>query len=126
LILPLSNGEIKKKMESLRNKIGSENSHVFFTKMSDANFSEEEIIDNIVTLLFAGYETTAYSLSRAIYELGKNVDKQQELRKSPELINPFIKHVLFNHPAGDITPVGNQTISEINVGDFTIPKTFIV
>ncbi|EIW78646.1 cytochrome P450 [Coniophora puteana RWD-64-598 SS2] len=52
-----------------------------------SRLTEQEIIDEMRTLLFAGYETSSISLSWALVELSKDQDNQRKLRQELEQFN---------------------------------------
>ncbi len=61
--------------------------------------SDETIIDNIITFLFAGHDTTAHSMAFTIYELCKNPDILQKVREE-------IDSVLGTDKIGDWSHMG--------------------
>ncbi|KAG5681840.1 hypothetical protein PVAND_011248 [Polypedilum vanderplanki] len=105
---------------------------------SKNNFTEEEIRDEMITFIYAGYETTAISLSSILLMLAMHKDVQQKVideideivSSNEEISNEtllkfsyvelVIKESLRLFPAAGIT--GRQSTEEIELADYTIPK----
>ena len=97
--------------------------------------SKEQVRDEMVTFLIAGYETTANTLQFLCAELGNNTDLQKELRKEcTSQLNhsqfkkwqqqlPFltatIKESMRLYPAAWI--IGRQSVEKDTLGNFDIP-----
>nr|WP_295870300.1 cytochrome P450 [uncultured Chitinophaga sp.] len=70
-------------------------------------------IGTAMTILLAGYETTATLLSNCIYELCLNTDLQHTLRRSPDNIPQFILEVLRLRPS--IVSMYRKVKRDINI-----------
>ncbi|MFO7583184.1 MAG: cytochrome P450 [Anaerolineales bacterium] len=70
---------------------------------------DEDIRDELITILLAGHETTATALAWALYELGKNPDILETLRKELDSLgtNPTPEQVA---KAPYLTAVCNETL----------------
>jgi cytochrome P450 len=89
------------------------------------NNSKRQLRDEVVTILFAGHETTANALTWALYLLCKNPSTNQKLSKEANQSNEnsyaemVIKEAMRIYP-----PIWNferTAICEDKVGDYTIP-----
>jgi cytochrome P450 len=102
-----------------------------------AMITDDVIIDNIFTLIFAGTDTTASILSSAFYELGKNPPLRQRLQSCVsssnndasynEIILAFITEVQRLYPSAPFTM--REVVTEgINLGHDigTVPPGWLV
>ena len=91
---------------------------------TNSSLSEEAIIDNIFTLVFAGTDTTASVLTSAFYELAKNNELRERLETCvekgdlviEEMLRAFISEVQRCYPAAPFT-MRNIAEKEIDLGD---------
>jgi cytochrome P450 len=79
--------------------------------------NDDERAADIIILMFAGHESTAYSLAWLLIDLAKNQEEQSKLRnhllslKSPEdrhnstIVNFFIKESMRLNPIGSVTGI---------------------
>lgn len=73
---------LRKKKEDLENELADETDKDILTvALSYGGFTEDELIEQLVTFLAAGHETTATALTWAVYVLSKNPDMQKRLRE---------------------------------------------
>jgi cytochrome P450 len=104
----------------------------------DDRLSESEIKDQVVTLIGAGYDTTASSIGWTILRAAADPDVWQRLRDEAdgalgppgaELASgppslPFARAVVHEalrlHPAGVFSP--RQAVADVRVGPHTIPR----
>jgi cytochrome P450 len=94
-------------------------------KSKDSFVTEDVIVDNILTFLFAGHETTASLLTSAFYELANNSSLRKRLQSSlndeldgssDKILIAFISEVLRMYPAAPFTM--REVVREgINMGD---------
>ncbi|SDX00435.1 Cytochrome P450 [Hydrobacter penzbergensis] len=103
--------------------------------------SDQQIHDEILTLVMAGHETTANALNWTIWLLAENQDKQDKLRREiidtwdksqdiPSLEGPeYLKHVI-NESLRLYPPAwifGRQAISGDNIDGYIVPpKSYII
>jgi cytochrome P450 len=96
----------------------------------------EEVEDQMLTMIFAGYETTAAALGFAWYSLGMNPDIRQAFHKELDtvldgkpptqddiadldLTNRIVTETLRLYPP--IHTIPRQTTRDVQVGDYVIP-----
>ncbi|KAL8913112.1 MAG: hypothetical protein Q9171_002006 [Xanthocarpia ochracea] len=90
LIRSFCRSSIQSKRE--KPKFGSEGElDILTVAMSSGEFSDEELIDQMMTFLAAGHETTASALTWAIYLLAKHPRIQERLR---EEVRTYLPHPL--------------------------------
>ena len=100
------------------------------------HLSMEEVEDQMLTMIFAGYETTAAALGFAWYSLARNPDIRQAFHdeldtvldgKPPtqddvadlDLTNRIVTETLRLYPS--IHTIPRQTTRDVQVGDYVIP-----
>ncbi|KAI0974684.1 cytochrome P450 [Xylaria arbuscula] len=74
---------IDKKEKLVRKKAGGEEPvehDILSIALESGGFSDEELVDQLMTFLAAGHETTASGMTWAIYELAKRPEIQEKLR----------------------------------------------
>ena len=69
----------------------------------EAGLTDDELRDQLVTLLLAGHETTATALSWALYELGKDAEQETRAREAAlagdeEYLEAVLKEAMRLHP----------------------------
>ncbi|HTE58841.1 MAG TPA: cytochrome P450 [Solirubrobacteraceae bacterium] len=85
-----------------------------------AGASEDELRDQVVTLLAAGHETTAGSLAWACERLARHPHVVARLREDgDEYLDAAVKEVLRVRPVLSITP--RKVVRPFTVGDWTLP-----
>jgi cytochrome P450 family 135 len=85
-----------------------------------AGASEDELRDQVVTLLAAGHETTAGSLAWALERLARAPDVAGRLRDGDDAyLDATVKEVLRVRPVLSITP--RKVVEPFPVGDWTLP-----
>jgi cytochrome P450 len=73
---------IRQKKRDLENKLADETEKDILTvALSYGGFTEDELVEQLLTFLVAGHETTATALTWAIYIVSKNPDMQTRLRE---------------------------------------------
>ncbi len=100
-----------------------------------ASLSEEQIIDELVIIIFAGHETTANTLSWLLYLLSSNAEKLQKLTVSinnisvlesvnNEYVKASISEAMRLYPAAWMTE--RVAIDDDKFGEFSFPKNTII
>jgi cytochrome P450 len=85
-----------------------------------AGASEDELRDQVVTLLAAGHETTAGSLAWACERLARHPDVVARLRDDGDAyLDATVKEVLRARPVLTVTP--RKVVAPFRVGDWTLP-----
>ena len=69
--------------------------------------SEEEMISNSIIFIFAGHETTAITLSFALYLLAKNHAVQQQAQQWIDLVLPNGRAPTFSDVVESLQPIDN-------------------
>jgi len=70
---------VQSKKAKLQEK-GKTDVDILSVALESGGFSDEELVDQLMTFLAAGHETTATSMTWAIYMLAKNPEMQERLR----------------------------------------------
>jgi cytochrome P450 len=92
--------------------------------------SDEELRDELITVLGAGHETTATGLAWAIERLVRNPEVLAKLRASlaageEEYLNATVKEVLRSRPV--IVDVARKLTAPATIGDYELPPgTFVL
>jgi cytochrome P450 len=84
-----------------------------------AGASEDELRDQVVTLLAAGHETTAGSLAWACERLARHPAAQARAREDDAYLAATVKEVLRTRPVLSITP--RKTLVDFEVPGWTLP-----
>ena len=84
----------------------------------------EELVTLVVTLLFAGHDTTRNQLGLAMYLFARHPEQWRAIRKDPDLIPRAIDEVLRFR--GTTTIVPRIPVGDVEVGDTTIPSDTLV
>jgi cytochrome P450 len=85
-----------------------------------AGASEDELRDQVVTLLAAGHETTAGSLAWACERLARHPHVLARLREDgDEYLDATVKEVLRTRPVLSITP--RKVVGSFSAGDYELP-----
>ncbi|KAI0439638.1 cytochrome P450 [Xylaria telfairii] len=72
---------IRKKKSDLESEVADKTEKDILTvALSYGGFTEDELIEQLLTFMVAGHETTATALTWAVYALSKNLDMQTRLR----------------------------------------------
>jgi cytochrome P450 len=84
-----------------------------------AGASEDELRDQVVTLLAAGHETTAGALAWACERLARHPEAQARAREDDAYLAATVKEVLRTRPVLSITP--RKTLVPFDVPGWTLP-----
>jgi cytochrome P450 len=87
--------------------------------------SEEELTNLACTILVAGYETTAHSISLSLLALLEHPAGLAKLRADPELI-PGAVEELVRYVRIGVLPLARVTTEEVELGGVTIPAGEVV
>jgi cytochrome P450 len=87
--------------------------------------SEEELTNLACTILVAGYETTAHSISLSLLALLDHPAEMAKLRAHPELI-PGAVEELVRYVRIGVLPLARVTTKEVELGGVTIPAGDVV
>jgi len=109
--------------------------------MIDSDMSESDVRDNVGFFLFAGQDTTSFTLSWAMGLLASHPEIQEKARKeilekTPDGLNFdslselhyidwIIRETLRLHPPVPITG-GRKTTTEVKIGDWNIPENTVI
>ena len=86
-----------------------------------AGSTEDELRDQVVTLLAAGHETTAGSLAWALERLARHPQVVARLRDGDDAyLDATVKEVLRVRPVLSITP--RKVVEPFEVGEWTLPE----
>ena len=83
------NGVIARLIEARRKEVkdhGDLMSHMVFAKDDKGGMSDTELRDELMTLIFAGHETTAHNLTWAWYLMASNQDKVAKAREEVDRV----------------------------------------
>src|SRR4051794_18895362 len=94
--------------------------HAVVDELIAAGASEDELRDQVVTLLAAGHETTAGSLAWALERLARSPGVVARLREGDDAyLDATVKEVLRVRPVLSITP--RKVVEPFAVGAWTLP-----
>ena len=90
-----------------------------------SGLTDDELRDQLVTLLLAGHETTATALSWALYELGKDPVQEQRARDAAtagdtDHLEAVLKEAMRLHPV--IPMVVRHLMAPATIGGIDLPK----
>ncbi|MEV6773324.1 cytochrome P450 [Nocardia sp. NPDC051030] len=96
---------------------------------SDTPLSDEELRDQLVTLLLAGHETTASALSWACHELAAHPDIQATARKAAhdgddKYLEAVLKEAMRRHTV--IAATGRKLTRDMTIGGLDLPRGTVV
>ncbi|MCW2783519.1 MAG: cytochrome [Marmoricola sp.] len=91
---------------------------------ADTGLTDEELRDQLVTLLLAGHETTATALAWALHELGNNPDVEQRARAAAgsgdnDYLEAVLKESMRLHPV--IPMVVRHLMQPATIGGIDLP-----
>jgi cytochrome P450 len=103
-----------------RNGGGGDVAPAVVDELVAAGAGEDELRDQVVTLLAAGHETTAGSLAWACERLARHPHVVARLREDDdEYLDATVKEVLRTRPVLSITP--RKVVDAFDVGGYTLP-----
>lgn len=91
---------------------------------SDTGLTDEELRDQLVTLLLAGHETTATALAWTLHELGKDPAQEQRARdaaraRDDDYLEAVLKESMRLHPV--IPMVVRHLMEPVTIGGIDLP-----
>ena len=94
-------------------------------EVSGEGLTDEELRDQLVTLLLAGHETTATALAWTLHELGKDPEQERRARQAAsagetEYLEAVLKESMRLHPV--IQMVVRQLMQSTTVGGIDLPR----
>ncbi len=81
--------------------------------------SDRHIRDQVMTLLFAGHDTTTATIAFMFYELDRNPEEYTQLVDDPERLELVLDETLRLYPPAWIGP--RRTVNAIEFGGYTLP-----
>jgi cytochrome P450 len=94
---------------------------VAVTDGNDGRLTEEELLITVMTLLVAGYKTTAAEFGKGLLTVLRNPDRLAELRADPELFESGADELLRTTPPGNGLGLSRYATADIEVGGVLIP-----
>jgi cytochrome P450 family 135 len=94
-------------------------------EVTGEGLTDEELRDQLVTLLLAGHETTATALAWTLHELGKDPEQERKAREAAsagetEYLEAVLKESMRLHPV--IQMVVRQLMEPTTVGGIDLPR----
>lgn len=74
----------------------------------DSNLTEKELRDQVITIVFAGHDTTASTLALALYELSRNWELRDRYHEEIDAVEP---------------PITRETLSSMSVTERIVKET---
>jgi nocardicin N-oxygenase len=94
---------------------------VAVTDGNDGRLSEEELFITVMTLLVAGYKTTAAEIGKGLLTLLRHPEVFAELRANPALFDSAADELLRTTPPGNGFGISRYATEDIEVGGVLIP-----
>ncbi|MGZ3459254.1 MAG: cytochrome P450, partial [Archangium sp.] len=86
-------------IEERRRAPGTDALSLMLQAQEQGRMTPEELVANIILILFAGHTTTTDQLSNGLYDLLTHPDQLQKLRKDPGLMTSAVEEMLRFTPA---------------------------
>jgi len=96
------------------------NNSKFLGSLMALGLKEKDIRDEVHTFLFAGHDTTAFSMTMTIWLLARHPDDQERAAEDDTYLEAVIKESLRLYPS--VQYLGRHTTEDIVVGDTVIPS----
>ncbi len=81
--------------------------------------SDRHIRDHVMTLLFAGHDTTTATIAFLFFELDRHPEEREALEQDPDRLERCLDETLRMYPPAWIGP--RRAVREIDFGGYTIP-----
>lgn len=94
------------------------------TDEDGATLSSKDIIDNVLTLIFAGSDTTASAATSLWMVLSQNINLKNQIKVNAGLAEGLVTQVLEAHPPAPFSM--RLAKDEVHIGEFTIPAGWLV
>jgi cytochrome P450 len=94
---------------------------VVVTDENDGRLTEQELFITVMTLLVAGYKTTAAEIGKGLLTLLRNPEQHAMLRADPALFGSAADELLRTTPPGNGMGISRYATVEIEVGGVVIP-----
>lgn len=94
------------------------------TDEDGATLSTEDIIDNVLTLIFAGSDTTASAATSLWMVLSQNPNLKSQVKANAGLAEGLVTQVLEAHPPAPFSM--RLAKDEVHIGEFMIPAGWLV
>jgi cytochrome P450 len=91
---------------------------------SNASLTHEEVIDNLLTLVFAGADTTSSAAISVWLVLSQQPELKEQLKKNPGKTEAFVQGILEAFPPAPFNM--RKTQEELQLGDYRIPAHWLV
>jgi cytochrome P450 len=89
---------------------------------NDGRLDDDELFITIMTLLVAGYKTTAAQLGKAMLTLFRYPGQLAALRDDPSLIDSAVEETLRYSPPGGGVGISRYATADLEVGGVVIPE----
>lgn len=78
---------------------------------STSDFTEDEIVGLVITLIAGAYETTAHTIANGLYALLRHPEQLERLRREPALVESAVEEILrFDGPALSVQRRAKQDV----------------
>lgn len=94
---------------------------VAVTDEDDGRLSEDELFITVMTLLVAGYKTTAAELGKGLLTLLRHPDQFERLRQDPTMCEAAADELLRMTPAGNGFGLSRYATEDVEIGGVLIP-----
>lgn len=89
------------------------------TDEDGAGLTDGQIRDQVMTLLFAGHDTTTATIAFLFYELARNPEEDERLAADPDRLERVVDETLRMYPPAWIGP--RRAVREVSFGGYSIP-----
>lgn len=104
---------IRSKMKLLGSNDHHQGKDIISVALASGGFSEEKLVDHVMTFLVAGHESTATAFEWAIYEIARRPEMQSRLQKEIRTHIPLLKECVNIGSSIKSMPYLNAICSEV-------------